>query len=141
MFLPLVLALSSSAPASPKASLWELWPATRVVQTPGPCLRPADLASALPALAAAHPREMALDEVGRSYEGRPIHLLKVGRGARHVLLWSQMHGDEPSATPALLDVAAYLATRADEPGPRRVLDELTLLIVPMLNPDGAERYQ
>ena len=54
-----------------------------------------------------------------------------------MLLWSQMHGDEPSATPALLDVADYLL--ADARGAARVLDELTLLMVPMLNPDGTER--
>jgi hypothetical protein len=52
-----------------------------------------------------------------------------------------MHGDEPSATPALIDVASYLLTHVDEPEPARILDELTLLIVPMLNPDGAERYE
>ena len=108
---------------------------------PAPCLRHSDVTGAAQALAAAHPRHVTLEEVGRSFEGRPIHLLKLGRGARHVMLWSQMHGDEPSATPALLDVAAYLAARADEPGARRILDELTLLMVPMLNPDGAERYQ
>jgi hypothetical protein len=53
-----------------------------------------------------------------------------------VLLWSQMHGDEPSATPALLDLADHLL--ADAPS-RPVLDALTLLMVPMLNPDGTER--
>jgi hypothetical protein len=99
------------------------------------------VADALRALAAAHPGRLAVEEVGRSFEGRPIHLLTVGRGARHVLLWSQMHGDEPSATPALLDVARYLATKTDDPAVRRIQDELTVLMVPMLNPDGAKRYQ
>ena len=53
-----------------------------------------------------------------------------------------MHGDEPSATPALLDVGRLPAA-----APRRTAtrppswSELTLLVVPMLNPDGAERYQ
>jgi hypothetical protein len=138
--LVMALALAPAAAAPSPRVLWHLWPGARVVETPAPCLRPADLTAALGELAAAHPRHLALEEVGRSFEGRPIHLLKAGRGPRHVLLWSQMHGDEPSATPALLDVAAYLATR-DEPAARRVLDELTLLMVPMLNPDGAERYE
>ncbi|HVR71607.1 MAG TPA: M14 family zinc carboxypeptidase, partial [Vicinamibacteria bacterium] len=140
MVLALALLLASSGPAGSPQALWDLWPAARAVETPAPCLRPADLAGALQALGAAHPGHLTLEEVGRSFEGRPIHLLKVGRGRRHVLLWSQMHGDEPSATPALLDVARYLAT-ADGPAVRRVLDELTLLMVPMLNPDGAERYE
>jgi hypothetical protein len=141
MALPLLLALALAQVETSPASPWDLWPSARFVRTPAPCLRPADLTASLEALAAAHPRTIALEELGRSFEGRPIHLLKIGRGRRHVMSWSQMHGDEPSATPALLDVAHYLATRAEEPLPRRILAELTLLAVPMLNPDGAERYQ
>jgi len=56
-----------------------------------------------------------------------------------MLLWSQMHGDEPSATPALLDVAAHLLASDDEEG-TAILDRFTLRLVPMLNPDGAARY-
>jgi hypothetical protein len=134
-------AIAASVPAASPRALWDIWPAARAVQTPAPCLRPAEVAAALQALAAAHPGRLTVEEVGRSFEGRPIHLLTVGRGARHVLLWSQMHGDEPSATPALLDVARYLATNTDDPVVRRIQDELTILMVPMLNPDGAERYQ
>jgi hypothetical protein len=142
MVRPLVftLALAPGAAAPSPQALWDLWPGARVLEAPAPCLRPADLTAALRELAAAHPRHLTLEEAGRSFEGRPIHLLKAGAGARHVLLWSQMHGDEPSATPALLDVARHLATR-DDPATRRIRDELTLLMVPMLNPDGAERYE
>ena len=50
-----------------------------------------------------------------------------------------MHGDEPSATPALLDLADTLLA-SDAPEHRAILEGLTLLMVPMLNPDGAERY-
>jgi zinc carboxypeptidase len=137
----LAAAIAGSMPAMSSQALWDAWPAARVVQTPAPCLRPGELAAALQGLAAAHPGRLTIEQVGRSFEGRPIHLLTVGRGPRRVLLWSQMHGDEPSATPALLDVAGYLARTSEEPHSRRILDELTLLMVPMLNPDGAERYQ
>jgi hypothetical protein len=142
MALPLLFALvlAQAAPFSP-ASLWAGWPSARAVATPAPCLRPAELATALSTLVAAHPQRLRLEEVGRSGEGRPIHLLTVGRGPRRVLLWSQMHGDEPSATRALLDVARHLALSGDDPAARRILDELTLLMVPMLNPDGSERYE
>ena len=116
--------------------LWDAWPERRFVAAPAGCLRPDDLAAALRALAAKHPGRVRLEEAGRSVEGRPIHLVAVGTGPRRVLLWSQMHGDEPSATPALLDVADYLLTAPEE---RFVLDQLTLLMVPMLNPDGTER--
>ena len=58
-----------------------------------------------------------------------------------ILLWSQMHGDEPTATSALFDIFEHLRRHRDEPPVRRILAQLTLHVVPMLNPDGAERYQ
>jgi len=79
--------------------------------------------------------------LGRSVEGRAIHHLTVGRGPKVVLLWSQMHGDEPTATSALFDLCQWLHTHRDEPLVTRLLDSLTLHIVPMLNPDGAERFE
>src|SRR5204862_544126 len=88
-----------------------------------------------------HRGRLRLEEIGASVEGRAIHLLTVGDGPRRVLLWSQMHGDEPSATPALLDLADYLLSRKDDAAARRLLAGATLLMIPMLNPDGAERYE
>jgi hypothetical protein len=120
--------------------LWDAWPSSRVVTTPAPCLRPDDLVQAIRELQGRHPGHLAVEEVGRSVQGRPIQLLTVGQGARRVLLWSQMHGDEPSATPALLDVAEYLLGRGGDVFTKAILRETTLLMVPMLNPDGAERY-
>jgi len=124
---------------SPQA-LWDAWPERRFVTTPAPCLRPAELVERLRALEARHRGRLALDEVGRSVEARPIHLVTLGTGPRRVLLWSQMHGDEPSATPALLDLADTLLA-SGAPEARAILEGLTLLMVPMLNPDGAERYR
>lgn len=151
MLSPLTLAtLLLGAPAAPAAftpqDLWAAWPEARFVRTPAPCLRPEALGRELTALVARHAeaREqglLALEQVGRSFEGRPIRLLTVGRGPKRVLLWSQMHGDEPSATPALLDLAHWLLSRRDEPQARALLEGATLLMVPMLNPDGAERYE
>ena len=119
--LALVSATDASPALSPQA-LWDAWPARRVVETPAGCLRPADLADRLRTLAAKHPGRVRLEEIGRSVEGRAIHLLAVGSGERRVLLWSQMHGDEPSATPALLDLAGHLLAGPDG---ARVLDALT----------------
>jgi hypothetical protein len=136
-FVPAVRAEAVSLPTPQE--LWAAWPSSRVVTTPAPCLRPDGLVRAIRALAEKHPGRLRVEEAGRSVQGRPIHLLTVGRGPRRVLLWSQMHGDEPSATPALLDVAEYLLGR-DDPAAQAILSETTLLMVPMLNPDGAERY-
>lgn len=79
--------------------------------------------------------------LGRSVQGRVIHHLTVGRGPKAVLLWSQMHGDEPTATSALFDLCQWLIAHREEPIVERLLGALTLHIVPMLNPDGAERFE
>ncbi|HAB53538.1 MAG TPA: peptidase M14, partial [Ignavibacteriales bacterium] len=46
----------------------------------------------------------SVEKAGQSVEGRDIYLLSIGRGKSKVFLWSQMHGDEPTATMALFDV-------------------------------------
>ena len=65
----------------------------------------------------------------------------MGSGERNVLLWSQMHGNESTATRAIID----LVNLNSNPGRfaeewQAVLEELTLCIIPMLNPDGAARF-
>jgi hypothetical protein len=120
-------------------ALWDAWPGRRFVSTPAACLRHGELVEGLRALESRHAGRVRLEEVGRSVQGRPLLLMTLGTGPRKVLLWSQMHGDEPSATPALLDLADTLLSW-DAPETRAVLDGLTLLVLPMLNPDGAERY-
>jgi hypothetical protein len=52
-----------------------------------------------------------------------------------------MHGDEPTATAALLDVLSWLGENRQEATVQQLLRNLTLWIVPMLNPDGAQRTQ
>lgn len=79
--------------------------------------------------------------VGRSVEGREIYLVRYGNGPTPVLLWSQMHGDESTATMSLADLFRYLTEEADQPLPRRLAERLTIYFVPMLNPDGVERFQ
>lgn len=87
------------------------------------------------------PDLFSLEEIGRSVEGRSIHHLWFGKGDFHVLLWSQMHGNEPTATTALFDVIEYVSRHRSGETVRRMLDDLTVHIVPMLNPDGAARWQ
>ncbi len=114
--LVLTLALQSTTSGFTPDQLWESWPEERFVQTPAPCLRPADLTDELQRLANLYPDAIELEEIGRSFGDRPIHMLTLGHGPRTVLLWSQMHGDEPSATPALLDIADFLLSRAGRAG-------------------------
>ena len=81
------------------------------------------------------------EPLGKSAEGRAIELIRYGRGSTPVLLWSQMHGDETTATRALADLLGYLAREPDSDRAREWREQLTVLMVPMLNPDGAERHQ
>ena len=80
-------------------------------------------------------------EVGRSLHGLPIRAVTFGTGATTVLLWSQMHGDESTATMALADIIRFFATGGNDPRRALVHQRLTITMVPMLNPDGAERFQ
>ncbi len=82
-----------------------------------------------------------IEKVGESAERRSINLLKLGSGKNTIFLWSQMHGDEPTATMALLDILNYIALNRNSAEVKKILSETTLLIIPMLNPDGAERFQ
>lgn len=105
-----------------------------------PLLRHADVTRELSRLQAAAPDLFQVEELGKSVEGRALHHVTLGTGSRHVLLWSQMHGDEPTATSALLDLFELFRQQRATPALARVLSTLTLHGVPMLNPDGAERF-
>ncbi len=84
-----------------------------------------------------------VDTAGRSVEGRPIFRIAWGTGPVEVLLWSQMHGDEPTATAALFDLFNFLSGSGDGLDSLRDIigSRLHLTFLPMLNPDGAQRYQ
>jgi hypothetical protein len=84
-----------------------------------------------------------IEEIGTSFEGRPIQMVQVGNGSRRILLWSQMHGDEATATMASFDILNFLEGKDDglDAIRNKILSETTLYFIPMLNPDGAQRFQ
>jgi hypothetical protein len=85
----------------------------------------------------------AVRELGKTEEGRPIHEVRYGEGPIQVIAWSQMHGDEATATLALADIfrllslSEGLATELKQ----KLHQKITLRIIPRLNADGAERWQ
>ncbi len=79
--------------------------------------------------------------VGRSIEGRTLSLISIGSGETDVFLWSQMHGDEPTATQAIFDIFNFLQSEDFQDEKEAILSNLTIHFLPMLNPDGAERFQ
>lgn len=86
---------------------------------------------------------LRVDQVGESLEKRAIYQVTAGTGPTKILLWSQMHGDEATATMALFDLFNFLKAQNDGFDSLRqaILNTTTLYAVPMLNPDGAERFQ
>jgi Zinc carboxypeptidase len=121
--------------------LGKVWDDEHVSPPLPPLLTHADVVKRLGDLTSSDPSFFRVEKVGESVEGRALNLVEVGTGGFHVLLWSQMHGDEPTATAALFDVFEYLRRHREEPSVRRLLTSLTLHVLPMLNPDGAERFQ
>ncbi|NQZ43527.1 MAG: peptidase M14 [Flavobacteriaceae bacterium] len=82
-----------------------------------------------------------VNKVGESIEGRDLHLISIGNGKEPIFLWSQMHGDEPTATMAIFDILNFFNDEGFETEKAAILSKLSLHFLPMLNPDGAERYQ
>jgi len=85
-------------------------------------------------------------EIGRSREGRPLHLVTLARPAVHspveahasgkpiLFIGAQVHGDEPAGKEGLMRFAASLVDGHLE----HLLDDVIFLFVPQMNPDGAE---
>jgi len=83
-----------------------------------------------------------LHKLGESVQHRNIFQVEYGYGAKKVMLWSQMHGDESTATMALFDLFNFLGGNNDEFDTIRTLikENTHLYFIPMLNPDGAEIF-
>lgn len=80
-------------------------------------------------------------KVGESIEGRDLQLISLGKGKTDVLLWSQMHGNESTATMATFDLLNFFTSEGYEEQKEQLLENTTLHFLPMLNPDGAEVFE
>ena len=122
------------------AELTALHTRHRVPAFPSPTLRYDELWSVLGPIAdgASH---IDREVTGRAASGRPLYLLRTGTGPTRVLFWSQMHGDETTASRSLADLFNYIAVSPGDPRVQRWLSRLTVLAVPMLNPDGADAHR
>ena len=82
-----------------------------------------------------------VQRVGTSIEGRALRLISTGSGEIDVFLWSQMHGNEPTATQAIFDILNFLTSTDFRVEKEQLLRSVRLHFLPMLNPDGAESFQ
>lgn len=131
----------ASAQSIGPQELARVWDDEHVSPPVPPLVDHAEVVRRLDAVRAVRGGLFTVEKIGDSIEGRSINYVRAGTGPLGVLLWSQMHGDESTATSALFDLFAYLDRHRDEPVAKRILSRLTLHVVPMLNPDGAERFQ
>ena len=79
--------------------------------------------------------------LGVSELGKEIPMIKIGSGKKNVLAWSQMHGNESTTTKTIFDFLKFVTQKdhfKDEI--KSFLNDFTLYVIPILNPDGASLY-
>ncbi|MEJ7623671.1 MAG: M14 family zinc carboxypeptidase [Pyrinomonadaceae bacterium] len=131
------LAFSMNANSQSPEKLALLWDSEHVSRLAPSDVRHTDLKRYLDGL---RHQGIKVDQVGFSNASREIYQIEYGTGPLKVLMWSQMHGDEPTATSALIDMFAFLRKHRDTAWVKKISETMTIRAVPMLNPDGAEIY-
>lgn len=84
------------------------------------------------------PKEFKVAVIGQSVNHQNIYSITIGTGNTRVLMWSQMHGNESTTTKAIFDLLNTL--KDDSEVSQAILNHFTLVITPILNPDGAALY-
>lgn len=81
---------------------------------------------------------VSLIELGRTLDGQPMDLLRMGNGPKQVWLYARQHPGESMAE-WWMEGALDLLTDESNPVARTLLEKCTLHIVPNMNPDGSVR--
>lgn len=98
-------------------------------------------------LADTYPDLIATDTIGQSVEGRELLLVKLGKGEKQLMLAGTHHAREYITTTYLMEIideyARCYAANESFGGYdiKALLDEVTVYIVPMVNPDGVNLVQ
>jgi len=87
-------------------------------------------------------KDWKVTELGKSVQGKSIYQMSYGEGPTKVMLWSQMHGNESTATMALFDLFNFLEGENDEFEEIRnkINKNLAINFIPMVNPDGMDLW-
>jgi hypothetical protein len=80
--------------------------------------------------------------IGYSENKIPIYKITIGTGAKKVLTWSQMHGNESTGTKALFDLFKLFETPTQQFQQiiTTIINNCTLQFIVLLNPDGAIKF-
>lgn len=77
-----------------------------------------------------------VEVAGQSHNGLDIYTATVGTGDKVILVQSEIHGNEKTGTVALLNLLKNLSTNSKQA--QEIREELTLVFMPMMNPDASE---
>lgn len=80
-----------------------------------------------------------IQEVGKSSLGQPIYMMTLGNGKTKIAAWSQMHGNESTATLAMLDLLDIFKKYPELKN--KLLESIQLDFIFMLNPDGSKDWK
>lgn len=84
------------------------------------------------------PGDFKVQIEGKSVLEKPIYSVEYGQGKTRIYIWSQMHGDESTCTKAIFDLFEVL--KSDNEYSHFIQSNFTLLILPLVNPDGAKLH-
>ncbi|ASA20625.1 M14 family metallopeptidase [Paenibacillus donghaensis] len=107
---------------------------------------PAELEQDIGSLTSRYPF-IAHTTIGSSVLGKPLHLLRIGNGPRHLHVNAALHANEWLTSPCLMSfIEEYAAAYAGGTGwnghaAEEWYNRWTLWAVPMANPDGVELVQ
>ena len=131
------LAVGGSAAAGPPAHV-----------PGGPCIEPGQRVSLssvpsyeqvirqLRSIEASSRGTVEVASAGLSGEGRQLLYATVGHGPDVFWLQARIHGNELHSTEAVLQILKYLGS-SGSPEAQRIRNALTVVVIPMYNPDGA----
>ncbi len=89
----------------------------------------------------AHAGRMKLSSLGQSVQGRDLWMVSVGSGPKSIFYLCRQHGHEPASTEGALAFLTALVKAEDDSPLAVLLSRVTVYVVPMANPDGAEAYR
>ncbi len=86
-------------------------------------------------------RFFKVKKIGRSELNQDIFSITFGEGKTNILIWTQMHGNECTGTKAVFDLFQFFEEERDHSEvSKAILKKCKITVIPIINPDGAQKY-